>query len=140
MTKGTRLGLIAVAVAIAAGAFVVARSGGDDNKSDKPAGGASGPTATARDALPPPPERLAVRGGKPVGGVKKIVVKKGDDLRLEVSSDAPNEIHMHGYDVKRNAAPGKPARFRVKTDLEGVFEIEVEDTGTKIANLVVEPS
>ena len=65
-------------------------------------------------------------------------------MRLVVSSDGSDEIHLHGYDITRNAAPGKPARFRFKADIEGVFEIEshtAEDAGREplIARLVVEP-
>ena len=41
-----------------------------------------------------------------------------------MSSDAEHEIHLHGYDIARDAAPGKPARYRFKADVEGVFEIE----------------
>jgi hypothetical protein len=62
-----------------------------------------------------------------------------------VSSDAPDEIHLHGYDIELEAAPGAPARFSFKANLEGVFEMEshtAEDAGQEplIANLVVNPS
>jgi len=62
-----------------------------------------------------------------------------------VISDAPDDIHLHGYDIEKETAPGKPARFRIEADLEGVFEIEshvAEDAGREplIARLVVEPS
>ena len=65
-------------------------------------------------------------------------------MRLLVSSDGNDEIHLHGYDITRNAAPGKPARFRFKADVEGVFEIEshtAEDAGLEplVGRLVVEP-
>ena len=66
-------------------------------------------------------------------------------MRFVVISDAADDIHLHGYDIEKKVAPGQPARFRVKADLEGVFEIEshiAEDAGREplIARLVVEPS
>lgn len=142
MSNRSRLGLIVLAIAVAVAAFVVLKPGDTDDKADDPAQTAqqSTPTATAPSAPKPAADEIVLKGGKPEGGVQRIKVKKGDTLRLVVSSDAPYEIHLHGYDVARDTAPGKPARFQVKADVEGVFEMEVEDTGEKIANLVVEPA
>ncbi len=77
--------------------------------------------------------------------MERIAVEKGDTVRLIVTSDASDEIHLHGYDITRTAAPGKPARFRFEANTEGVFEIEshtAEDAGRDplIARLVVEPA
>jgi hypothetical protein len=46
---------------------------------------------------------------------------------------------VHGYDLMRDMAPGQPASFKFKATIEGVFEIELEDTATKIASLQVRP-
>ena len=150
MSNRSRLGLIALAIAVAVVAFVVLSPGDTDENADDPANEAAQttpaqateeqPTATAPSAPPPAADEIEVKGGQPVGGVQRIEVKKNDTVRLLVSSDAEAEIHLHGYDIARDAAPGKPARFKFKADLEGVFEIEVEDAAVKIANLVVEPS
>ena len=148
------MGLIALAVAVAVVAFVVLSPGDTDEDADDPAGQAAqttpaqteadSPTATAPSAPPPPPDEIVVRGGKPEGGVQRVEVTRGDTVRLIVSSDGSDEIHLHGYDLTRSAAPGKPARFRFKADVEGVFEIEshtAEDAGLEplVGRLVVEP-
>ena len=148
------MGLIALAIAVAVVAFVVLSPGDTDENADDPAGEAAQttpaqtteerPTATAPSAPPPPPDEIVVKGGKPEGGVQRIEVKKDDTVRLLVSSDSKDEIHLHGYDTTRNAAPGKPARFRFKADVEGVFEIEshtAEHAGLEplVGRLVVEP-
>jgi hypothetical protein len=62
-----------------------------------------------------------------------------------VTSDAPDEIHLHGYDITRTPAPGRPARFQFRAEAEGAFEIEshvAADAGLDplVARLVVEPS
>ena len=111
------MGLIALAIAVAVVAFVVLSPGDTDEDADDPAGQAAQttpaqtteeqPTATAPSAPPPPPDEIVVKGGKPEGGVQRIEVTKGDTVRLLVSSDGNDEIHLHGYDITRNAAPGQ---------------------------------
>ena len=148
MSRQQRLGLIAAAVAVAVVAFVVARPGDDEDDEPAPAATQAQPPETrAQPAPEPEPEpepapevtRIEVRGGEPVGGVTEIEARKGDTLRLTVSSDTPQHIHLHGYDVIKDAAPGAPARFRFRADLEGIFEIELEGPGVQIAELRVEP-
>jgi hypothetical protein len=142
MSRNGRIALIGAALVVAVVAFVLVRSGSDDGESNKSAATTeeTGPRATTKAPATPPVERITVRAGKPDGGVQKITVTKGDTLRLVVSSpDTSQEIHVHGYDLKRDMAPGRPAVFRFKTDIEGAFEIELEDTATQIANLEVRP-
>ncbi len=82
---------------------------------------------------------IDVKGGTPVGGVKSLTVKKGDRVRFTVSSDTTSEIHVHAYDIMKDAGPGKPATFDFKAAIEGIFEVEVEDTGEQIVKLTVNP-
>jgi len=132
MSRSGRIALIAAAIAVAGVAFVLVRSGSDDD-------GGSAQTTTQRIGAPSA-RRIEVRGGEPVGGVQRISATKGDALRLVVgSSDTSGEVHLHGYDLKRDVAPGRPASFKFKADIEGAFEIELEDTATKIGNLEVRP-
>ena len=155
MSNRSRLGLIALAIAVAVVAFVVLSPGDTDEDADDPGDRAAqtspsqpteeeAPTATAPSAPPPAADEIVVKGGKPEGGVQRIVVTKGDTVRLLVSSDGNDEFHLHGYDIEREASPAKPASFRFKADVEGVFEIEshaAEDAGLEplIGRLVVEP-
>jgi FtsP/CotA-like multicopper oxidase with cupredoxin domain len=150
MTRNQRIGLVVAALVVAIGAFVVARPG--DDKSDskqapsKTLTESQGETTTAAEQpAPPPVSRIAVKGGVIDGDVKSIKVAKGDTVRIVVSSDIPDQIHLHGYDIEKEAAPGKPARFKFKADMEGAFEIEshaAEDAGKEplLARLLVGPS
>ena len=153
MSNRSRGALIALAIAVAVVAFVVLSPGDTDEKADDPGDRAgqttpaaekSGPTATAPSAPPRAADEIVVRGGRPEGGVQRVTVKKGDTVRLLVSSDRSDEIHVHGYDITRAAGPGRPARFRFAADVEGVFEIEshqAEDAGLEptVGRLVVDP-
>jgi hypothetical protein len=146
MDKRQRVVLLGVAAVIAAVAIVIAiTSGGDDKKSSSTSSGStaaqSGGADTAAKAPPKPqPEQIDIKGGQPDGGVKKIKVNKNDPLNIVVNSDAKVPIHFHGYDIEKPAAPGKPAVFKLKkANIDGVFEMEVESTKTKIASITVKP-
>jgi len=161
MSRNQRIGLVAAAVVIAVLAFVIAQPGDDEDDGERAAttpaltqtgsgdgGGATAPTATEQEPPPPPePEvtRIRIRGGSVVGGPQDIEVETGDIVRIVVAADAPDEIHLHGYDITRTAEPGQPARFRFRGNAEGVFEIEshvAADAGRDplVARLVVQPS
>jgi hypothetical protein len=126
MTRNQRIGLLVAALVVAVVAFVVVQSGGDDNKSSGVA-------------------HINVKGGVIDGSPKTIEATKNDIVQIVVSSDAPDQIHLHGYDIEKEAAPGKPARFKFKANVEGSFIIEshaAEDAGKEplLAHLHVGPS
>jgi hypothetical protein len=137
-------------------AFVIAQPGDDDDskqssnttQTQEPTGtGTETDTTAEQPAEPaePPVTRINVKGGVIDGDVKSIEVAKGDTVRIVVTSDVEDEIHLHGYDIEKEAGPGKPARFKFKATLEGAFELEshaAEDAGEEplLARLLVGPS
>jgi plastocyanin len=161
MPRNQRIALVVGALAVAVAAFVIAQPGDDEDDGGERAANTTAQTSTAggdadggatetqETEPPPPPEpevtRIRIRGGSVVGGPKDIEVEAGDTVRIVVTTDAADEIHLHGYDITREPAPGRPARFRFKADAEGAFEIEshvAEDAGKDplVARLVVSPS
>jgi plastocyanin len=156
MTGNQRIGLVVAAVVVAVIAFLIASPGGDDDGGNKAAqttptttetGTGTGTTETQAEApAPPEPEvtRIEIRRGEVVGGPAEITAKNGDTVVIVVSADAPDDIHLHGYDIEKKVAPGQPARFRFKANAEGEFEIEshvAEDAGRDplVGTLIVEP-
>jgi heme/copper-type cytochrome/quinol oxidase subunit 2 len=151
MSKGGRLGLVALALIALVGAFVVISPGDDDGDNSSSEAAQTTPTATAPsatappdDAVIPPPTKIALTDHA-AAEVADIDVKKGERVRFVVTSDQPDEIHVHGYDLEQEVGPGKPARFSFPATIEGVFEIEsheAEHAGKDalIARLTVEPS
>jgi hypothetical protein len=137
LSRGARIALVAAAVVAAALAFVLVRPE-DDDEPASPARTAAEPGGGGTEREPRP-ERIAVRGGRPVGGVKRLEFEKGETVRLVVRSDAAEEVHVHGYDVLEPVRPGRTARLRFRADIEGVFEVELERAHVQIARLVVEP-
>ena len=146
MSNRARLGLLLAGVLILVVAFVVLSPGGDDSSdtagTTTPAAtdGATGTTSAPPAEHAPAFQTIRVAGGKPVGGIKKITLKQNDQARIEVTSpDTTDEIHLHGYDLKRDLKAGGSVRFSFKADAEGIFEIELEGAGTQIGELRVEP-
>lgn len=102
---------------------------------DKPAGG--GDNGGGEPAADVPV--IEVKGGAPVGGVQELTFSSGDQIEFEVSSDAAAEVHVHGYDVAQDVPAGGSTEFSFPADIEGVFEVELEQTATHIAEITVNP-
>jgi heme/copper-type cytochrome/quinol oxidase subunit 2 len=149
VSSRARIAAVVAALVVLVAAFFVARPG-DDDTATTPAQTqttvAAPPSGTTSTVTPPPPPpapaftTIRVRGGKPVGGVKRIELTKGDRARIEVSSpDTTDEIHLHGYDLMRDLKAGGRVRFSFEADADGIYEIELEGAGVQIGELVVEP-
>jgi hypothetical protein len=126
-----RLGVGALVVAGAVVLFLVLKGGGDDSSTtteDTVAGG-------GKPAIP----TIVVKGGKPVGGIRELDYTKGDEVRFRVKSDVSDEVHVHGYDLMKDVAPGHPVSFDFPANLEGVFEAELENRKEQIIEMRVNP-
>jgi hypothetical protein len=164
LSTTARLALVAATVVVLVAAFFVARGGGEDEdpspaaqtapEATQPPPGGQDPPATATDeddpgyadriprnpkAEEPSVRTVRVRGGAPVGEVRTLSYRRGDRIRLRITADAPDEVHVHGFDVEKPVGPDKPARFNIEADIEGRFEVELHGTGTQIATLEVRP-
>lgn len=153
MSQGTRFGVVAVVIMLAIGGFVIANQSTSDDPAiyDADTTTSSSSTRAATDAdtsettqstspAPTTPRyRVTVRGAKPIGGVKRIRLDKGDPVDLTVSSDVADGIHIHGYDIEKEIKPGGRVRFRFPAKIDGNFEIELENRGVQIAELSVQP-
>lgn len=153
MSNAQRLLLVVVAVVVVVGGFVLLSPGDDEDDAATTTPVATAPatttpaaTATATTDAPEPEaesetETIRVAGGKPVGGIKTITARKGDRVRIEVSSpDTTAEVHFHGYDITRDLEAGGKVRFSFEATAEGIFEMELEETGTQIAKIEIGPS
>ncbi len=127
-----RVALIAASLGLLVSLFVALRSDGDEEQD------ATSPPTTAER-----PARvrivLRVQGGQPVGSSRRMKVERGREVMLVVISDVADHIHLHGYDLMADVAPGSPARIGFTADISGRFEVELEDRGVQIADLEVRP-
>ena len=136
MSQKSRAAASLAAVILIVAGFVVLRP---KHEKSSPTGTAA-PAGAAHAASPADASArtvIRVRGGKPVSDIVPITVKKGGVIRFSVTSDETQEIHFHGYDIAKDAAPGKPAQFIVPATIGGVFEVELEKPGIQIAKVTV---
>jgi hypothetical protein len=142
--------LVLGAVAAVALFFVFRPDDGDDAAATTPTATEPQPppaTATTETEPPPPPPgpppparvRVVFRDGAPVGGIRRVTVARGRRIVLVVTSDVPDHVHVHGYDIFRDVAPGSPARLAFRATLPGRFEVEMEDRALQIVDLRVNP-
>jgi len=118
---------IAIALMLVSGGLVLAGCGG---------GGGS----TASTTTPPGQAKvidIQIKGGKPVGGITRVTVQKGQDVSLVVHSDVADEVHLHGYDLHADVKAGGTAGIDFKASIPGVFEAELESRKLQILELTV---
>jgi hypothetical protein len=82
--------------------------------------------------------RVLIKGGKPVGGIQRATVKKGQKVAIVVHSDVADEVHVHGYDLHKDVDAGGTARIVFPATITGVFEAELEDRKLQIIEFTVE--
>jgi ABC-type glycerol-3-phosphate transport system substrate-binding protein len=133
---------------LAVSALVLAGCGGSKSSS-----GTTGPTTTTESATTTPATttttgtttaanepvtiRVVVKGGKPVGGIQRATVEKGQKVAIVVHSDVADEVHVHGYDLKKDVAAGTTVRIVFPAAIVGEFEAELEGRGLPIVDFTV---
>ena len=151
MSSGARLSFLAIAVVILVVAFVALRPSSDDPETT-----ADAPTATATatatatttpDAAetetptPTPTPKPTVDPGPVLTGSKVVKLRydKGETVRFQVRSPEDEEVHVHGYDIKKDVKAGETEKVSFKATIDGIFEIEFEHSAQQIAELRVDP-
>ena len=138
-----RLLIVGIALAVAAGLYLVFRPDDTDEPTATPPPPTTETTTTVTTtAAPPPPPpaqvRIVVRGGLPVGGPRRVTVARGRRVILNVTSDVSDHVHLHGYDLMQDVGPGMPARIAFRATRPGTVEAELEDRGIQIARITAQ--
>lgn len=66
-------------------------------------------------------------GGEPLEG--RVMARLGGEVSIELITDVPEELHVHGYDVLVAAGPGQPTMTTFVADIPGIFEVEQHFAG-----------
>lgn len=97
-------------------------------------------TTTSTAAAAPKRVDLDVENGKiNGGGPPHVTFDKGDAVALHVTADVSDEVHVHGYDLHGDVAPGKPVTIQFAADVPGRFEAELESRSLQILQFTVNP-
>lgn len=81
---------------------------------------------------------LTVVGGEVTGDTGRVPVEQGSRVRLTVTADVVDEIHLHGYDLHQDTIAGQPATLEFTADQPGVFEVELEESRVLLTRLQVQ--
>lgn len=65
-------------------------------------------------------------------------VPLGEEVTITVTSTFADEVHVHSYDLFAELEPDVPGRITFVADVPGVFEVELENAGVPLFELVVE--
>jgi hypothetical protein len=146
MSGNQRNTLLALAAVVLVVGFFVARQASDDDDGGSTTTATAAQTGTsttsrtvAAEPTKPQPPLVEIRDGAPVGGARELTFQKGGTVDFRVRSDAPGEVHVHGYDVEKELPAGKPVRFRFPADIDGRFEVELHGADVQIARIEVSP-
>jgi len=71
---------------------------------------------------------VQIVGGR-VKGDETLKVRKGDQVRVSLTSDQPLVLHLHGYEIEVKVEPSAPALLAFKADLAGRFPVHVHTHG-----------
>jgi hypothetical protein len=78
-----------------------------------------------------------VKGGKVDPPTRRVKVAKGSKVRLLVTSDKADQLHVHGYEIEKELPAGEQVTVDFTADQTGVFEMETHESGLQLAQLEV---
>jgi hypothetical protein len=81
---------------------------------------------------------LTVAAGTVSGESGRVVVTLGSAVRIEVTADVADEVHVHGYDLTVDTVPGQPVIVEFTADIPGVFEVELHGSELLLTRLQVQ--
>lgn len=80
---------------------------------------------------------VAVSGGQVEMATDRVDVDLGTVVRIQVTADVSDEVHVHGYDLLTPVTPTTPGVLEFPADIPGVFEVELEGTHLRLVELEV---
>jgi len=145
MSRGARFGLLGLALIVLVVAFIALRPAAKDDETTANSPTTT-PTVTATDtpgaagAATETPTPTIDPGPVLTGAsVVKLRFSKGDTVRFQVKAPEDEEVHIHGYDIKKDVKAGVSTPISFKATIDGIFVIEFENSSTQIAELRVDP-
>ncbi|MFZ2175257.1 MAG: hypothetical protein WAW17_14745 [Rhodococcus sp. (in: high G+C Gram-positive bacteria)] len=83
---------------------------------------------------------VRISGGTVTPSNERIDATVGRPVAVRVDSDADDELHVHAVPEKSfEIRPGAGQEFRFTVDVPGQVTLELHETGTTVATLLVRP-
>lgn len=142
---------ISIIVALLATTLVACGGGGGDAAQPPATDGpgtapAASPSDPASQPAATPPDSpatdvvniaIAITDGKVSPAGQRVDVPRGAAVSLEITTDAADEVHVHGHDITAAIQPGQPTRVEFVADEPGLFEVETHDSHLLLVQLAV---
>jgi hypothetical protein len=116
--------IVAAGIAMLAGLFLLLRPSGEVEPS---------PVGATREFA------LQVRDGRLATGPALLQVRQGDAVRLSVTSNRDDELHLHGYDLELALRSDQTAVLEFAADRSGHFDLELHEAHAELGALEVLP-
>lgn len=131
--------LLAVALAVAGCASGEDSAGTGDGTpvSAAPTTGTTTPTGAGSATKSAIEVVIAVKDGMVSPPTHRVKIAKGATVRLLITSDVDDEVHVHGYDVEKELPAGQQADVQLVADQAGLFEVETHESGIQLVQLEV---
>jgi len=81
--------------------------------------------------------RVQVRGKTVTPKPARIAVTLGWRVRIVVTGDKADVVHVHAYDKEATFTLGKPASIEFTATIPGLFEVEAHESGLVLFSLLV---
>lgn len=157
MRSSTARRASAVLLALLLGAVLTGCAGTSPSASPPPGSGTSTASASPDSSASPPGPSVPVKvptspapatqevtqlslvlaDGEVTGDTPIAQVRAGRPVRLTVTSDVADELHVHGVDETLELEPGKAAVLEFTPDFPGRFEVELHDARRVLTRLQV---
>lgn len=122
-------------------------SGGESQSATTPATPSTSGTASSSPPTSPSPTeeerdqvvevRVSVADGKVKPATRRVEVERDSQVRLLITSDVDDDVHVHGYDIEATLEAGRTTTVELVADQQGVFEVETHDGGLTLLQLQV---
>jgi FtsP/CotA-like multicopper oxidase with cupredoxin domain len=76
--------------------------------------------------------------GSATGVQPRTDVKRGTRVRISVTSDVAEVLHVHGYELEKDVAAGQATQLEFVADTPGVFEVELHTSKKVLTRLQVQ--
>lgn len=124
-----------IALALTLAAILLLAGCGGDGAANTPSSTAT--TTPSESAFAGTEIVVALTNGKVVPATHRVKVAEGTQVRLLVTSDKADEVHVHGFDILKDVSAGQQATLDFTADQTGVFEVEGEQSGLQLLQLEV---
>jgi hypothetical protein len=97
------------------------------------------PAPESGDVAETQEEVVAVAINEGIMSPPEVTVYEGELVNLQITSDRPIEVHLHGYDLTEEVEPGETAELSFEATDTGRFAIEDHNTDAEVGVLLVQP-